>query len=647
MKTKLTFIRIGLLVCFSIFVSCQAEIVPKLNMGEYLSLADGERIYPTAAQIEMLKNVIPDNSFSPAPPVSDRVFWQKIATSKSGKNYLGEALTELDKEPEVPISDEIYRRANKEGNRGIYKPRYYRTMERLEKFMLAECIENQGRFLPQITVYLRAIMDMKSWMHPNHDDSENSNLEGKSVSIDLGARKFGSDLALAETLLGDKLPEELKNEISQMIHQRITQSYLESCNGENGRNKWIRSTSNWNSVCTSGSVFSILASSADKNERIAAIGCALNSMKYYLSGFGSDGYCSEGIGYWSYGFGHYLYLAQILSDYTGGKIDLFEADNPTKLRNVGNFPENFQIQNDRYAPFADGNITASTEAGNFPYVMSALYYGARKPATYKYEEAVEQLIAWSHSEYFQNDETNPVSEINLPDYTFFDDFGMVISRGKQKVPFSIAIKAGHNAENHNHSDVGTYTVLLDKDFVAGDIGAPSYTAGAFSQDNPARSSWGHPVPRLNNTLQSNGREFCGTITKTEFSDSLDRVVMDIKAAYEFQGLESLVRTMENNKSGAGEITIHDEFSASEAIQFGTAIMTFSKYEIINSTTLILSSENRKVKVEISSVGATVKINPEPVPVEHLRNGKDAKRIGIDLSGPVQKGSVTMRFTPVI
>ena len=66
-------------------------------------------------------------------------------------------------------------------------------------------------------------------------------------------------------------------------------------------------------------------------------------MKYYLSGFGDDGYCSEGAGYWNYGFGHYLYLAQIIYDYTDGMIDLFEADNPEKLKRVGNYPKNYQI----------------------------------------------------------------------------------------------------------------------------------------------------------------------------------------------------------------------------------------------------------------------------------------------------------------
>jgi hypothetical protein len=648
MNRKNRLIKIAILLLVVLLSKENTISGASLDIGKYLQIADSGKIYPSAKQIELLKAVMPEKSFQPAPPITDRAYWAKIATSKSGKEYLKNALLDLDKKPEVPISDETYREANKKGNRGMYKPRYYRTMDRLEHFMLAECIENQGRFLPQVAVYLRAIMDMKSWMHPNHDDSENSVLEGKRVAIDLGARKFSADLALAEVLLGAKLSNALRKEISTQLRWRITESYFKSCRDiDTIGNSWIRSTSNWNAVCTSGTIYSILATSGDANERLAAVGCALNSMKYYLSGFGSDGYCSEGIGYWSYGFGHYLYLAQILYDYSNGQIDLFAADNPVKLKNVANFPENFQIQNNLYAPFSDGNISAATEDGNFPYVMSALHYGAQKPSVYKYEEAFEQLIDWTHSEQFTNDGTAKNATIRLPKFTYFDDFGMVISRGKQKNPFSIAIKAGHNAENHNHSDVGTYTIVLDKDIVVGDIGAPSYIAGAFSPDNPARSSWGHPVPRLDKTLQSNGRQFCGTITATGFTESNDKIVMDIKAAYEFPPLQSLVRTMENNKNGSGTITIEDKFSATKPFYFGTAIMTFSKYEIVNSNTLIITSANQKVKVEIMSQGALVKINPESVPVAHLRNGKDAIRIGLDLTEPIMKGSISIRYTPIL
>ena len=44
-----------------------------------------------------------------------------------------------------------------------------------------------------------------------------------------------------------------------------------------------------------------------------------------MRGFTPDGYCSEGVGYWNYGFGHYVMLAETLRQATGGKVDLMDA----------------------------------------------------------------------------------------------------------------------------------------------------------------------------------------------------------------------------------------------------------------------------------------------------------------------------------
>lgn len=627
------------------------KAVQQLDLAAYFELGDPDLIYPTEQQLQLLSTVVPSMKFQPAPDINNRVYWDKIAASTSGQAYLNQAIAELEKAPEVPISDAIYRRANKEGNRGIYKPRYYRTMERLEYFTLAECIENEGRFLSQISTYLKAIFAMKSWLHPNHDDDENGVLEGRRVSIDLGARRFGSDLALAEVLLGDKLSEAIRAEIATQLQKRIIKSYLASCKTWDGNNKWIKSTSNWNSVCTSGSVFTAITVATKPKERLAAIGSGLNSMKYYLSGFGDDGYCSEGAGYWSYGFGHYLYLAQILYDYTKGAIDLFEVHHPEKLNNVGNFPMRYEIQNRICAPFSDGS-SHITNDGGFAYSMSAKYFGLNVPKSSKRSRkshdsysAAYQLVLWNHPELAK---TNNDADIpyNLPNYTYFDDFGIVISRGQQKIPFSIAIKAGHNAENHNHSDVGSYSLVLGDEIVAGDIGAPSYTAGAFDDDNPARSSWGHPVPIIEHTLQSNGINFAGKITETIFTESQDRVVMDLKSAYEIPALKSLVRTMTNDKSNLGTITIEDTFSSNKPLTFGTVIMTLDKYKVMENSTVMLYSDQQTVKVEIRVKGGNVKIIDEEVPVKHLREGAPAYRIGIDFTAPLKEGTIVVKYIPV-
>jgi hypothetical protein len=621
--------------------SCLADPAG-LNIRDYLEHADDGVIYPSPAQMEMLKPFVPEQAYRPAPPISDREFWADVAKKESAQKIFDTAVADLDKKPEVPISDEIYRRANKEGNRGIYKPRYYRTMEVLEKAVVAECIENEGRFVPQIIEHLNAIMAMKSWLHPNHDPG-NSVLDGKRVAIDLGARKFGSVIMLAEVLLEDRLPADLRKEIRDQIARRITSSYLKSCRGEDKKgNTWIWSTSNWNSVCTGGTLFSSLTASDDFDERVAVVGCTLNSMKYYLTGFGADGYCSEGIGYWNYGFGNYLYLAQTIYDYTGGAIDLFTFTDPDKMKRVGNFPVNFEIQQGVYPCFADGGANFAADSDNYAYILSAKNYGARKPTYSRPEGMTMQLQEWADPVSYVDPD---VADVELPGHTYFDDFGIVISRGKQDVPFSIAIKAGHNGENHNHMDVGSYVMVLGRDHIlCGDLGAPPYQAGAFSPSHPMRSSWGHPVPRVDGTLQSEGKEFRGNVLKTEFSETRDRVVVDIKDAYEVPTLEKLVRAMENDKTGKGTITIADAFSASTPIEFGTAIMTHGDYKIVGSKTVLLMRDGRKIRVEISAEGGAFTIDDEQVKAKAVRYADEAFRIGINFKKKLESGTITMVFT---
>ncbi|MFR9602842.1 MAG: heparinase II/III family protein [Rikenellaceae bacterium] len=640
MKSKISKVLILTTICLVSFFA--PAMAAGFNMKSYLGKAQGDEIYPTAAQIEMLEKVIPEDTYAPFPAITDRKYWGDIAKSKEGKAYLAEALELITAEPEVPISDEIYRRANLEGNRGIYKPRYYSTMDKLERFLIAECIQNEGKFLAQIETFSRAIMAMKSWVHPNHDDKENGVLEGRRVTIDLGARKFGFILALTEITLTDKLSSELRAEILRQIRYRITDSYLNSCSGKTPNdNKWITAKSNWNSVCTSGTLLTIMTTSQDRAERIVAMGCALNSMKHYMSGFGEDGYCSEGLGYWNYGFGHYLYLAEIFYDYSDGKIDLFKFDNPDKMVAVGNFPANYEIHNKWYAPFSDGVTSVGEGNDNFAYLMSAKHYGAKKPTYFKPDESVFTIIGWRDADKY----TAKKDKTELPPVTYFDDCGIVISRGIQKTPFSVAIKAGHNAENHNHNDVGSYFIRLGNDLVAGDIGAPSYVAGAFSPSNPARSSWGHPVPRINNTLQSSGAEFKGKVTKTKFEDKKDFAKLDILPAYELPMIKKLERTLENDKGGKGKITVTDSFEASEAVIFGTAVMVNVEYEIKDNT-IILNTGDHRVKVEIKAKGGDIVIKDEVVPVEKLRSGRTSYRIGVDFTQPVKKGSIEVVYKPM-
>ena len=49
----------------------------------------------------------------------------------------------------------------------------------------------------------------------------------------------------------------------------------------------------------------------------------MRAQSAYLTGFTPDGYCSEGMGYWNYGFGNYVELGALCRNATRGELDLF------------------------------------------------------------------------------------------------------------------------------------------------------------------------------------------------------------------------------------------------------------------------------------------------------------------------------------
>ena len=72
------------------------------------------------------------------------------------------------------------------------------------------------------------------------------------------------------------------------------------------------------------------------------------------------------------------------------------------------------------------------------------------------------------------------------------------------------MKGGHNAENHNHNDLGSVTVALDGAPAVIDVGRPTYDGRTFGPDRYSlwtmRSDW-HSVPEPRGILQSAGAEW--------------------------------------------------------------------------------------------------------------------------------------------
>ena len=61
-----------------------------------------------------------------------------------------------------------------------------------------------------------------------------------------------------------------------------------------------------------------------QSERDLFINKAFVGTQYFFEGFRPDGYYSEGIGYYNYGFGNFITMRQMVMEATDGKRDFFD-----------------------------------------------------------------------------------------------------------------------------------------------------------------------------------------------------------------------------------------------------------------------------------------------------------------------------------
>ena len=210
----------------------------------------------------------------------------------------------------------------------------------------------------------------------------------------------------------------------------------------------------------------------------------------------------------------------------------------------------------------------------------------------------------------------------------------------------VALKGGHNAEHHNHNDVGSYVVVIGSVPLLLDPGAETYTARTFSAqryDSKLLNSFGHAVPVVAGKLQREGRDAQAKVLRTECTGRADTLALDIASPYTCPELKRLERTFVYSRDGAGSLTVTDtvEFASPQA--FGTALVTLGRWERNNDGSLCVRDGNEAVRVEINVKGGEIAVQAveiiEDAPVKPTR-------IGLNFTQPVTAATVTLKITPV-
>jgi hypothetical protein len=576
-------------------------------------------------------------------PASDRRVWDRLAAHPDWRGIVPAAEKYL-QQPVPVLEDALYLEFTQTGNRTNYERVFFRLERQFNALVLAECLDNKGRFLAAIDACLQQYLQCRAWVYPAHDRQLDA-FEGNRQIVDLAASRMSFNLATADYLLGDRLEPETRRRLRASIFRRVLTPIEQQLTGQIPKEWWFTGTNNWNSVCLANATGAALTLVEDQHQRALYIAGAEYYIRNFLKGFNADGYCTEGPSYWNYGYGRFITLCKLVSEATGGKLDLFAS---AQARRAAMFGWDIQLAPGVSPAFADCSIGTRPSAVILDYTSRRL----GDPRPYRTDRTVSPTTTLFLAMLDELPATeSPSLDLpapTLPIRTWFDATGVLVCRPTPASPcrLAAAFKGGHNGEHHNHNDLGSFVVTVDGKPLLLDPGSEIYTKFTFSHqryDSDANNSYGHPVPVVGGQLQKTGIAAKADIVDTRFTDAADHLTLDLTQGYDAETLEQLRRQFIYSRQDAGTVTIIDTAAFTAPTAFETALVTHADIEQPDPQSLRLTDGTTAAMVRIEAeVPFTVRVDPLKA---NFRSGRP-KRIAITLDQPVQKAAVKITITPV-
>ena len=488
---------------------------------------------------------------------ADPKFWSEVVRNDEHyKTYLEERLADWEKYCEGKTITELkysdFKRFFVSGDRRIYEGQYFRRRGMLTTSAILSLIyPEEEKYINFLNDIIFAVCDEYTWSVPAHHPK----LEVYDTTfIDLFASETGFTLSEIYTLLGDRLDKIVKDRIKIEIQTRIIDSFM------SGRSFWWANgcTNNWAAVCVGsvGCTFMLMRPDLfpEVKERIAGV------MENFLSGFGSDGYCLEGTGYWHYGFGFFTVYADMLKTFTEGADDYFARD---KVRVISTFIQKMFLSGTSSVSFADGGDELSYHIGLLHYLKN-LYPNDVKVYSPEFSYIrdncfrtclIMRAATWLDPDIYDN----PVSMGEAAEY-YADESKWYV---KRTASYGFAAQGGTNGEHHNHNDVGTFIFSKGGQQLITDMGRGLYTKQYFRNETRYDfiecSSLGHCVPYFDEKkIQKHGKEYAAT----NYTYEPGYYAFDMAGAYNDEDVKSVKREF---RTYDDHITVTDTFDVTAPI----------------------------------------------------------------------------------
>jgi hypothetical protein len=522
---------------------------------------------------------------------SESVCWEAVRLSPLAQGSLGSLRSKRDEftgssAATLPFS--LFQLFDTTGERRRYEDAYFAHRARLNTFALL-ALSGEETALAQLEDAIWAICDEYTWCLPAHlggrsllpeavpggasDGFDALVPQGASLSsvrrdaagkpfrvhdqeVDLFAAETASALAEICALLEDRLNPVVLARARALVFQRV----LNPVQQAGPAFVWETLPNNWAAVC--GGAVGMAAMYLISDSRILApvLMRCLDAMEVFLSGYARDGACTEGLGYWNYGFGYFICFAERLLVRTGGRMDLTDAP---QIQEIALFQQRVWLGDDRVVSFSDGSRTGSWQPGlthwlqrRFPGVMAPDARHVQRfgdDRCHRWVMDVRNFI-WA--------ESSPRSHAAMvSDSIWFDDAAWLIARSASPIGATVfAAKGGHNGEPHNHNDLGTFLLYAGGETYLADTGSGEYTKGYFGPERYAclvNSSFGHSVPQIGNEGQQAGRSFHADVIQRVMDERQTILALDLTGAYDLPRLKSLTRTFQWNPQGMPVLTLED------------------------------------------------------------------------------------------
>lgn len=474
--------------------------------------------------------------------------------------------------PEIPYNSYVY--FYKDGSRKEFENVYFERRKQLTALGLYLQWNNSEKAINYFQELLWTISNEFSWCLAAHLSYGKDKFEDEpSEIIDLFASETGQTLCEILIIHEDKIDKLLSNHIQKQIEDRVIAPFL------NKNWEWETATHNWSAVCAG--CIGIIALLMEKEEKQKIILDKVEkALKYYISGFGDDGVALEGIGYWSYGFGYYIY-------YNALKNEIYPKGHKkynNKIKAIAEFPQSIQISKEVFLPFSDVPPNMTLPSGLIAYLYNE--YNIKVPFIEKISSFdFDHCYRWAHVSRNLWWTTENILNKKLTNIScYFEDAQWTIHR---KDGIFFAIKGGNNDEPHNHNDLGSFIVSIDGEIILTDLGAGAYTKGYFGSErytySHTRSYW-HSVPIINNFEQEETKEK-SAISKYNITDKFINFDLELSLAYPSAKIDKFNRKV-SFENDTCELILEDTILALTEIIINEGFISYIKPELVKEGEII-------------------------------------------------------------